>query len=347
MSENVENAENPEGGAGAEAAAGPEAPAGSASPEAREPRDLIVSVRVPFCRHPCDVYDADVVQAPREKRAAYQRALLREVESLGEELADYRLRALRFDGGIPTILDDMGLPEVVRAVERSALLADDFELTVATGPGCIGINVLSRLRDLRLSRIDFLLASAVAYELDVLDYRQTPGDLYVSRQILEFGKLDNLGVEVMAGLPGQTPASMDATIDQALYFAPTVFIVTPFSLKPGSALYRRIVVEGGRRIPHVNNRTLPDGEARAEIAAHAEERLLREGYRPFAPGRYALPGREGLYERLAESGVERMGVGLGGVSVCGGFRVENTSDLDAYIAGAGDPARTVAKAERL
>ena len=310
-------------------------------------KDLILTVRVPFCTAKCGFCTKNISVCPKQTRNAYTRALLRELESVRDELADYHLRTLYFTGGTPTLLADRQLPELVREILKRANPADDMELTVATNPGCIGINVLSRLKDYGLTRLEFSLGTVDPLEQDLLDRRFGEGEMYVSRQILEFGGAENFSVDILRGQPGQGRANMRSLVESALRFAPPSAAMYPLRYAEGTPLHQKLAGGNARAIPNVFYRGLPDAGTARESFALAEELFAAEGLTPYTVYHYARPGFESLHHRLVRTDIDRMELGLGGATVSGGLLIRNTDDLDAYIRWAGDPARTLAEVREL
>ena len=310
-------------------------------------KDLILTVNVPFCMSRCSFCSKNIRVSSKETRDAYSEALLRELVSVQDELSEYRLRALYFSGGTPTILADRQLPMLAHEIQKRANLADDFELTVATNPGCIGINVLSRLKDYRLSRLEFSLVSVDRIEQDILDRHFGEEEMYVSRQILEFGQLENFSVDIMRGQPGQQKANLQNLVESALEFAPPSVAMYPLRYSENTTLHRKLTFREGRTIPNVFYRKLPDREVMLESFVLAEELLAKEGLRPYTEYHYAKPAFQSLHHRLVRTDIDRIGLGLGGITVSDGLLVQNTDKLDTYIRHAGDPAQTLTEIRKL
>jgi len=310
-------------------------------------RDLIVTVNIPFCMSRCDFCTKNVRVCPKETRDAYTGALLRELRSVSDELKEHRMRTLYITGGTPTLLADRQLPMLVREIRDRSDPAEDLEITVATNPGCIGINVLSRLKDYGLSRLEFSLASVDPLEQDLLGRHFGEEEMYVSRQILEFGQAEVFSVDLLRGQPGQRKANMRSLIESAMRFAPPAAALYPLRYSEDTPLHRTLSFREGRTIPNVFYRRLPDEGERLEAFALAEALLAEEGLRPYTVYHYAKPGFESLHHRLVRTDADRITLGLGGVTVSGGLLIRNTDDLDAYIRCAGDPARTLAEVREL
>lgn len=310
-------------------------------------KDLILTVHIPFCMTKCGFCTKNVSVCPKQTRDAYAGALLRELESVRDELAEYRLRTLYFTGGTPTLLAERQLPELAHEIQKRANPAEDMELTVATNPGCIGINVLSRLKDYGLTRLEFSLAAVDPLEQEILDRPFGEQEMYVSRQILEFGQLETFSVDLLRGQPGQQKANMRSLVESALRFAPPSAALYPLRYAEGTPLHRKLTFRDGKTIPNVFYRRLPDEAEQLEAFLLAEELLAADGLRPYTVYHYAKPGFESLHHRLVRTDMDRMELGLGGVTVSDGLLIRNTDDLDTYIRWAGDPQHVLAEVREL
>ena len=311
-------------------------------------KDLIMTVNVPFCMSRCGFCTKSIHVCPKETRDAYAEALLRELRSVQDELSDHRLRTLYFTGGTPTILAERQLPMLAREIQKCSNAAEDFELTVATNPGCIGINVLSRLKDYRLSRLEFSLGTVDRIEQDVLDRRFGEEEMIVSRQILEFGQMENFSVDILRGQPGQQKVNMRSLVETALQFAPPSVAMYPLRYSENTPLHRKLTCREGRTIPNVFYRKRPSRESMLESFVLAEELLAQGDLHPYTVYHYAkTPSLQSLHHRLVRTDIDRIGLGLGGVSISDGLLIRNTDELDTYIRYAGDPSHTLVEVREL
>ena len=142
---------------------------------------------------------------------------------------------------------------------------------------------------------------------------------------------ENLSIDLIFGIPGQTPGDLEADLAEALALAPDHVSWYELELKPGSALARR-------GLPALDEDEGADAYRR--IVAGLEE----AGYRWYETANFARRGRECRHSLAYWGAADYLGIGIGAVSTVGGRRWRNRPGLAAYVAALArgeDPPRTV------
>lgn len=140
-------------------------------------------------------------------------------------------------------------------------------------------------------------------------------------EALRQAKLNNISLDLIYGLPGQTMESWQATLRSALALAPEHISCYGLKVEAGTPLARR-VAEG---------EPLPDEDAQAEFYLKAVELLQRAGYRQYEISNFAKTGRESRHNLKYWMGREYLGFGPGAHSYFNGRRFSYVRDLDLYL----------------
>ena len=181
-------------------------------PEASGPPLASLYVHVPFCAQKC-AYCAFFSEASSgELINRYVAALERELEMVAPDL---RPHTVFFGGGTPSILNLRQWEQILRAMERLGLLGAP-EWTVECNPATVSLDKAKLLRDFGVNRISMGVQSLDADLLDRLGRIHSREMVFKSFDTLRAAGFDNLNVDLMFAIPGQTLKSWQATLAEAL-----------------------------------------------------------------------------------------------------------------------------------
>jgi oxygen-independent coproporphyrinogen-3 oxidase len=279
-------------------------------------------VHIPFCPYRCDYCDFVAVTAgPLTRRwiPRYMAALVRELEGAGWE--GPAVTAF-YGGGTPTMVPLAELHERIR--ER---VAPDAEVTAEANPGTVTADSLRAMRKAGINRLSLGLQAAQDELLQRVQRRHSWRDFLEAYGAARDAGFDNIGVDLMYGLPGQTLADWHETLTQVCALGPEHISAYGLQVEPGTVLY-------ARRPP------LPDDDAQAEMYAVARDRLAEAGYEQYEISNWCRPGRACAHNLLYWRNGEWLGIGVGAASQDGRRRWTNAARLAAYCEAveAGEPA---------
>ena len=228
---------------------------------------------VPFCPTRCaycSFISADV-KGSLALVEPYVDALCREIELSGRLLGERGLRisCAYMGGGTPTTLSAAQLHKILTAVERSLPMEGCAEFTVEAGrPDTITGEKLDVLRAHGIRRISINPQTMEDRVLRAMGRSHTAGQIVEAMALAgeRFGGLVNM--DLIAGLPADTPEGFGRTLDRVLELSPANITVHTLALKKGA----RLMEEGG---------DLPAPGAVEAMLALAERRLRGAGYAPY------------------------------------------------------------------
>lgn len=230
-------------------------------------------ISIPFCPTRCSY--CSFVSHSNEKAKKlmpdYVRLLCREIEMTGEIVRQLglTLESVYMGGGTPTALDADLLRLVTDAISANFDLSRCREYTIEAGrPDSITKEKLEVIKNCSAGRISInpqTFNDAVLQEIGRRHTSQMTKDSMVLARECGF---DNINMDIIAGLPTDTPESFENTVDTVLSFSPENVTVHTLALKRSSTL----VTEDKRR---------GDGETANQMLHIACEKLSRNGYRPY------------------------------------------------------------------
>ena len=169
-------------------------------------------VHVPFCAQKC-AYCAFYSEASSgDLIARYTAALVREMELVAHDL---KPRTIFFGGGTPSLLNLRQWETILRAMEKLKLLGAQ-EFTVECNPATVSADKAKLLRDFGVNRISMGVQSLDENLLDRLGRIHSRDMVFKSFDILRRAGFDNLNLDLMFAIPGQTMKIWRATLDEAL-----------------------------------------------------------------------------------------------------------------------------------
>ena len=275
------------------------AEAGQLAAEALKPNDISLYVGIPFCPTRC-AYCSFVAQSVEKTFAMvepYLDALCAEIEAAGETVRESGLHIKSFymGGGTPTTLTAPQLDRLLTALEAQFDFASLAERTIEAGrPDTIEADKLRVLRAHNVTRLSVNPQSMNDAVLTAIGRRHTADDVRRAMALVKDAGFPHVNMDLIAGLPEDTPESFEASLDECLAMGADNITVHTLSLKKGS----RITLEASR---------IPGAEDVARMLDYANDTLRKHGYAPYYLYRqkymsgsfenvgWTLPDAEGLY----------------------------------------------------
>jgi oxygen-independent coproporphyrinogen III oxidase len=274
-------------------------------------------VHLPFCASRCGYCDFVTVVGRSGQHAAYVDALLAELALEREALAP-RLESVFLGGGTPTLTEPAALARLLHALPP----ADD--VTVEANPETVTPEVAVGLREAGVTRISLGAQSFQQHLLDVLDRRARPDDARRAFGILREAGFDNLSLDLIYGIPGQSRYDLEADLTEALALGPEHVSAYELEAKPGT------------RFTHAHGDELArQAEAMESYFERVVARLTEAGYRWYETANFCRAEARELRSRhnLAYwRGRDYLGLGIGAVSTIDGRRWRTTPRLGRYLA---------------
>jgi oxygen-independent coproporphyrinogen III oxidase len=281
-------------------------------------------LHLPFCAHRCGYCDfVTLVGGDRELHSRYVEALLVELELERGRLAD-ELETVFLGGGTPTFTAPDQLERLLAALPRAA------EVTVEANPETVTPGLARLLSRNGVNRVSIGAQSFHMPLLDVLERRAGPEDVRRAFHHLRDAGLDNLSLDLLYGIPGQSPADLERDLEEALALGPEHLSCYELEAKPGTRFAHTYGDELARQ-----------SEAMEGYFERVVAGLTAAGYRWYETANFCrrpeLVGGRDLRARHNLGywlGRNYLGLGIGAVSTVGGLRWRNAPKLAAYLAAA-------------
>jgi oxygen-independent coproporphyrinogen-3 oxidase len=295
-------------------------------------------IHIPYCLHKCGYCDFNSHPLREQDTAPYVHALLRELEHYAAILRDRETATVFFGGGTPTTLPVAQLESILGAVARHFRLAPDAEITLEANPATIAVDTLKHLRQAGFNRISIGVQSFHPEELKLLDRIHTPEEVDHTVARARTAGFDNLSLDLMFALPGQTPERWQANLSRALQYQPEHISTYNLTIEPDTAF---AVLQAQGKL-----RQQPEDD---QLRSYKKTiHLLQEaGYRHYEISNFARPGRECRHNVNYWENGEHLGLGAGASSYINGTRFKNRNAPTAYIQAVENGGTAVETSESL
>ena len=237
-----------------------------------KPEELSLYVGIPFCPTRC-AYCSFISASGSANRLipAYLDVLLQEIDAAGAAVlaAGRRVRSVYIGGGTPTTLNASQLRTLLDRLRTAFQIPAGVEFTVEAGrPDTITRDKLEAIRDGGGNRISVNPQTMSDSVLEAIGRSHRADDIQRAYALARETEVGAINMDLIAGLPTDTPASFERTIDSVLALDPENITVHTLALKKGARLRQ-------------NPEALPTGEAVAQMLSYAWAALWQAGYEPY------------------------------------------------------------------
>lgn len=284
-------------------------------------------IHIPFCRQRCTYCDFNTYTTVSALQGPYVAALAAEIRQVGasaQALMGERLpvHSVFFGGGTPSLLSVTEVAHILTAVHDDYALLPGAEITLEANPTTVEAGYLAGLRGLGVNRLSYGVQSALPGELALLGRDH---DFDTAMQALATARatgFDNVNLDLIYGLPGQTLDDWSRSVEAALAFRPEHLSLYCLTIEPGTPLQRRLAN---------GTITAPDGDVAADQYMLAGEALAVTGYGHYEISNWALPGRECRHNLTYWRNEPYLGLGAGAHGSAGGWRYQVVRQPRVYI----------------
>lgn len=301
-----------------------------------ENRELELYVHIPFCVRKCGYCDFLSGPAEEDARNRYLAALKQEIRQTEEAMRKRRIVSIFFGGGTPSLLTGGQLSEILETIEENFRLEGDCEITLEANPGTLEREKLLQCRRAGFNRISLGCQSTEDQELRKLGRIHTYGEFLESFRLSREAGFQNVNVDLMSGLPGQTLLSWETSLRRVAGMGPEHISAYSLILEEGTPFWEK-----------KETLALPDEETERRMYERTEEILGEYGYGQYEISNYARKGYQCRHNLGYWTGREYLGLGLGSASLWEHRRFRNTDRMEEYLEAGGRPEEIRREEERL
>ena len=281
-------------------------------------------VHIPFCPHKCFYCDFNSYVVDQEDLIwHYISALGREMRQTGEQYQEHLLETIFIGGGTPSMLSPKQMERLFEEMQASfPHRSASIEITMEANPGTVDCEKLRVMRAAGVNRISFGAQTFQPELLKSIGRIHDGQDVTRSIELARAEGFENLSIDLMFGLPGQSMEDVRTSVEHALSYD-----------LPHISLYG-LKIEENTVFHHLymrNELVLPEEEVELEMYKYIIEAMVKHGYEQYEISNFAKPGFASKHNTTYWKNRAYFGVGAGAHGYVQGIRHMNIRGVQAYI----------------
>jgi len=259
---------------------------------------LSLYIHIPWCVRKCPYCDFNSHEArgaiPEQE---YVSALIRDLELALPMIWGRKVYTVFFGGGTPSLLSGESVEQIIRSVRMLLPLDINAEITLEANPGTVEADRFAAYRDAGVNRLSMGIQSFNDTHLQALGRIHSADEAKRAIGIAQ-QHFDNINLDLMYALPGQTLDQALQDVQTALSFAPQHLSCYHLTLEPNTLFHR-------------NPPALPDDDVSSDMQQRIEELLAAHGYQHYETSAFALPQRRAKHNLNYWKFGDYLGIGAG------------------------------------
>ncbi|MDO4869609.1 MAG: radical SAM family heme chaperone HemW [Bacillota bacterium] len=281
-------------------------------------------LHIPFCLRKCRYCDfLSFACSQPEILSEYTEALCREIKIKASEWPYRIVDSIYIGGGTPSILSAADVRKLMDCIWDNFIVDDEAEITIECNPATAAEDKLHSFVENGINRISIGVQSWDNSVLRLLGRAHDKNDAFTAVRNAKKAGFDNINLDLMFGIPGQTMKMWRDSIRQCIFLRPQHISLYSLQVEEETPFYQMIYEDHIMAEPSdvIDRRMYHDAIIMLEDA----------GYDLYEISNAALPGFESRHNMKYWSYKEYLGLGLGASSFMGGVRYKNCSDMIEYL----------------
>ena len=266
-------------------------------------------IHIPFCRRRCYYCDFPI-SVLGSSASSHSPWVMQYVEILCQEIEatpppKQPLTTVFFGGGTPSLLSVSQLQQILATLEQRFGIASDAEISIEMDPGTFDHEKLKGYQHGGINRVSLGVQAFQNELLQVCGRAHSDNDIMTAIELLERADIPNVSLDLISGLPHQTLAQWEDSLERAIALAPQHISGYDLVLEPVTAFGRQY---------QPGETPLPTDETTAQMYRLARQKLTEAGYEHYEISNYAQPGYQCRHNRVYWRNQSYYGFGMGAAS---------------------------------
>jgi oxygen-independent coproporphyrinogen-3 oxidase len=264
--------------------------------------DIALYLHIPFCETKCPYCDFNTYEGISSLIPDYVNALCKELSHWGTTLENPVLSTIFIGGGTPSLLSESQLDTVMYHIYQNFSCSSLTEVTLECNPGDLTYEKALSLRNAGISRLSIGVQSLDDNILRILGRRHTSEEAIHAYESVRAAGFERINLDFMYGIPHQTLASWQHTIDQAILLAPDHLSLYCLTIEPNTPM--EAMTKRGQ-LPE------PDPDLAADMYEYCTAVLAENDYHHYEISNWAKPDQPSLHNLTYWKNGYYLGVGPG------------------------------------
>ncbi len=246
--------------------------------DADTPVPLALYIHIPWCVRKCPYCDFNSHQLTELPEAEYVQALRNDLREDRHLARGRPLQSVFFGGGTPSLFSADAIADILAEARKQVGFTDDIEITLEANPGTTEYTSLPRLHNAGVNRVSFGVQSFNDLHLQRLGRIHSGRQAHLAFATARQAGFDNINLDLMHGLPGQTVAEALDDLQQAIALGPEHLSWYQLTIEPNTVFHKQPPV-------------LPEDDTLADIQEAGLAVLQQAGYQQYEISAFCRPGR--------------------------------------------------------
>lgn len=288
-------------------------------------------IHIPFCKKKCEYCDFISYEGKENLVEKYIECVKHELTEIGEQnRIDYEnnlddlvlVKTVYIGGGTPSFINSKYISELLNVIKNSFTLDNDVEITLEVNPGTADEYKLKEYKDSGINRLSIGLQETHDRILKNIGRIHTYENFLNTYNLARKIGFNNINVDLMLGLPGQTLLDLNESLDNVIKLNPEHISVYSLILEEGTPLYFKV---SNHQVQ------LPDDELERKMYWKVKEKLQEAGYIHYEISNFAKLGYESKHNLACWNQEEYIGVGVASHSYTNNVRYSVIENVEEYI----------------
>ena len=298
-------------------------------------KNIGLYIHIPFCKKKCEYCDFKSYAGQEALIDEYIKWLNYEIELVGKSnQADYEngldklavVNTIYIGGGTPSFIEEKHIKEILDAIKKNYVfpinLEEKVEVTIEVNPGTVNEEKLKTYKASGINRLSIGLQETHNEILKNIGRIHTYQDFLETYQTARKVGFDNINVDLMLALPGQSIEDLSESVDRIIKLNPEHISVYSLIIEEGTPFYKK----------YMNNELkLPEDEIERKMYWLVKKRLEEAGYKHYEISNFAKPGYESKHNLACWNQEEYIGLGVSAHSYTNNLRYSNIDNIPNYI----------------
>lgn len=276
-------------------------------------------IHIPFCKEKCYYCSFVSLVDKNNCKDVYINALSKEISTVLETYRGINLNSIYIGGGTPSLLKLQQIENIIKSIYKYSKINDLTEITIEVNPGTVDFSYLKGLKELGINRLSIGIQSFNDEILKRINRIHNAEEAVITVETARKAGFDNISIDLIHGLPGQTMEIWKNTLNQALKL--DIEHISTYGLK----------IEEGTVFGKKPPQNLPDEELGFQMYIKTAGILEENSFIHYEISNYAKAGHESKHNLAYWKNEEYFGFGLGAHGYINGYRYSNTAKLNDYI----------------
>lgn len=281
-------------------------------------KEIGVYVHIPFCKRKCYYCDFISFCEKDELQEKYINTVIQEIEDFFNLNKNVKIKTIYIGGGTPSFIDGKYIEKIMNIFNKENVV----EATIEVNPGSASLEKLKKYKECGINRLSIGLQSTEDRLLKKIGRIHNYNDFLATYNLAREVGFDNINVDLMIGLPGQTIEDVKSSLNKVINLNPSHISVYSLIVEENTIIYNLI---------EQNKIVLPDEELERNMYWYVKNYLELGGYEHYEISNFAKNGKMSLHNWDCWNQKEYVGFGASAHSYLNRKRFCNIGVLEEYI----------------